>query len=79
MHSSLPVLGQQTPFKRLYLTVPTPFPHCPVPQFTYGGSPLPVPLKVTSMSPRSPGLVCQGLVELSSAANPLGVSCQIIN
>lgn len=43
------------------------------------GSPLPAPPKVTSMSPRSTGLICWGLVELSSAANPLGGSCQIIN
>lgn len=44
-----------------------------------GGSPLPAPPKVTSMSPRSTGLICWGLVELGSAANPLGGSCQIIN
>lgn len=44
-----------------------------------GGSPLLAPPKVTSMSPRSTGLICWGLVELSSAANPLGGSCQIIN
>lgn len=53
--------------------------HCPAPQLPCGGSPLPTPPKVTSMSPRSPGLICWGLVELSSAANPLGGACQIIN
>lgn len=64
-------------------------PTCPLPSLVTSalpntmahlwGSPLPAPPKVTSMSPRSTGLIGWGLVELSSDANPLGGSCQIIN